>query len=127
MKRREVVLLIGSAAAWPAATLAQQPKQIVRIGYLGTGPVEPSKPFLDAFRQGLRELGYFEGKNVLVEYRTADANIAQLPALVNELIRIEVDVIVAQTTPIARVAQQASTTIPIIVAVMSDPVRDGLV
>jgi ABC-type uncharacterized transport system substrate-binding protein len=127
MKRREFIWLVGATVAWPFGTRAQQPKKIARIGYLSTGSTAASEAFLGAFQQSLRELGYVEGTNILVEYRTAGANIEQLPDLVSELIRLKVDLIVAQSTPVARAAQHATTTIPIVVAVMADPVRDKLV
>ena len=82
---------------------------------------------IDAFRQGLRDLGYVEGQNILVEYRGADGKIERLPALATELIRLKVDLIVAGATPSARAAQQATATIPVVAVAMGDPVRDGLV
>ena len=81
---------------------------------------------LDAFRQGLRERGYVEGQNIVIEYRAADGQFGRLLGLATELTRLKVDLIVAGATPAARAAQQATTTIPII-AIMGDPVRDGLV
>ena len=122
MNRREFISLVGgAAAAWPLAVRAQQPKKIARIGVINLVTTSNS------FRQGLRELGYVEGKNILVEYRTAEGKIERLPELVSELVRLNVDVIIAPNTPAARVAQLATTTIPIVVPVMGDPVGDGLV
>jgi putative ABC transport system substrate-binding protein len=92
MRRREVIAGLGAAAAWPLAARAQQPKAVARIGLLATGF---SPLFLDAFRQGLSELGYVEGANILVEYRGADSKIERFPALASELVRLRVDLIVA--------------------------------
>ena len=94
-----------------------------------TGSLESreSRVGLDAFRQGLRERGYVEGQNIVVEYRAADGKIERLPGLASDLARLKVDLIVATGTPLARAAQQATTTIPIVSAVMGDPVGDGLV
>ena len=82
---------------------------------------------LDSFRQGLRERGYVEGQNTVIEYRSADGKIERLPALAAELARLKVDLIIAGSTPMARAAQQATSTIPIVAPVMGDPVGDGLV
>ncbi len=81
----------------------------------------------DAFRLGLTELGYIEGRNIVIEYRSADGKIERLPGLATELVGLKVDLIVALATPAGRAAQQATTTIPIVVTAMGDPVRDGLV
>jgi putative ABC transport system substrate-binding protein len=125
MRRREVITLIGGAAvAWPLAARAQQAK-VPRIGYLVTG--SPVSPVIDAFRQGLRERGYVEGQNIVIELRVAEGQLERFPALASELVRLKVDVIVAPNTPAARAVQQATTTIPVVVPVMGDPVRDGLV
>jgi len=119
------VPLIGVDAA-----NAQQPAKIPRIGYLSTtgslgSPVTQAS--LDAFRQGLRERGYVEGQNILIEYRSGDGKIDRLPGLATELARLKVEVIVAGATPAARAARQATATIPIVAVAMGDPVQDGLV
>ena len=100
-----------------------------RIGYLTTGSLElpETRVALNAFRQGLRELGYFDGQNIVIEVRAADSKIERFPALASELIGLKVDVIVASNSLSGRAAQQATTTIPIVVPVMGDPVGDGLV
>ncbi len=128
MRRREFIALVGGAAAWPFATSAQQAK-VPRIGYLATGSLESpdARYFLDAFRQGLHERGYVEGQNIVIEVRAADGEIERFPALASELVRLKIDVIVVPNTPAARAVLQATTTIPIVVPVMGDPVRDGLV
>ena len=130
MKARPVTLLVVLAAilAAPLAVDAQPPK-VARIGYLVTGSLESpeAQVILNAFRQGLRERGYVEGQNILIEYRGADGKIERLPGLATELTRLKVDLILAGATPAARAAQQATTTIPIVASAMGDPVGDGLV
>jgi putative tryptophan/tyrosine transport system substrate-binding protein len=129
MKRREFITLLGgAAAAWPLAARVQAAK-VARIGYLITGALESPETRInrDAFRQGLDELGYIEGRNIVIEYRAADGKIERLPGLATELVGLNVDLIVALSTPAGRAAQQATSTIPIVVTAMGDPVRDGLV
>ena len=101
----------------------------MRLGYLMTGSPDSyeATAVRDSFRQGLRELGYVEGTDILVEYRTADNNMERSPDLARELVLLKVDVIVAPNTPAARAAPQATTTIPIVVPIMGDPVGDGRV
>jgi putative ABC transport system substrate-binding protein len=112
----------------PLAAEAQQAGKVARIGYLVTGSLEALEPTrVDALRQGLREHGYVEGQNILIEYRAADGRVERLAALAAELARLKVDVIVAVATPGGRAARQATTTIPIVVVAMGDPVGDGLV
>ena len=129
MRRREFLgMLWGAPAAWPLAARAQTAK-VARIGYLVTGALESPETRMnrDAFRLGLTELGYIEGRNIAIEYRAADGKIERLPGLATELVGLKVDLIVALATPAGRAAQQATTTIPIVVTAMGDPVRDGLV
>ena len=125
MKRREFIVLVGSAAAWPFATRAQQPKRVARVGYLATGGPDNLRGNIDAFRQGLSELGYVDGTNILIDYRAG--NVEQFRNLANELVRHGVDLILATNSLAARAAKQATSTIPIVVPVMGDPVGDGLV
>jgi putative tryptophan/tyrosine transport system substrate-binding protein len=122
-----VTLILGLLTA--PTTHAQPPAQVARIGYLVTGGLASpeTRVLLDAFRQGLRERGYVEGQNIVVEYRAADGQLERFPALAAELVQLKPEVIVAQGTPAARAAQQATTTIPIVTPVMGDPVGDGLV
>jgi putative tryptophan/tyrosine transport system substrate-binding protein len=108
----------------PFATFAQQPQPIHRIGMLVSGG--PSV-FIDALTDTLRELGYIEGKNVSIERRFAEGNLDRLPALAAELVRLRVDIIVAQGTPATLVAKQATTSIPIVFCPLSDPVGVGIV
>jgi putative tryptophan/tyrosine transport system substrate-binding protein len=111
---------------------AQQPGKVARIGYLSRDlhPADSRAPAprnLEAFRQGLRELGYVEGKNIIIEYRYADGRFERLPALAEELVRLKIEIIVADTTAAARGAKKATTTIPIVIASGSDPIESGLV
>ncbi len=129
MHRREFIAVLSFAAAWPLAVQAQQLRKFARIGFLATGSLEApeTRASLEAFRQGLRELAYLEGENVSIEVRPADWKMEKFPALANELVTLKVDVIVALNSLSGRAAKQATSTIPIVVAVMGDPVRDGLV
>jgi len=125
MRRREFITLLGGAAmTWPLAARAQQPTKVPRIGYLSASEPLPRD---DAFRQRLRELGYAEGKNLIIEYRIAEGKLHQLPALAEELVRLEVDVIVAVVTQASLAAKHATKTIPIIIVAVSDPLGSGLV
>ena len=127
--RRAFIGTLAGVLAAPLAAGAQQPARVARIGFLVTGSLESpeTRISLNAFRQGLRERGYVEGQNIVIEYRSADGKIERLPGLAIELARLKVDLIIAGNTPMARAAQQATTTIPIVTSVMGDPVGDGLV
>jgi putative tryptophan/tyrosine transport system substrate-binding protein len=129
MRRRDFVTLLGGAAAWPGAARGQPGAKVARIGYLVTASLESpeGRAMADAFRQGLRERGYVEGQSIIIEYRSAHGRIERFPELVNELASLNLDLILAPNTPAARAAQRATTTIPIVVPVMGDPVADGLV
>jgi putative tryptophan/tyrosine transport system substrate-binding protein len=121
--------LAGTGAALlavPRAAAAQQAGKVPRIGFLFYGSPGPS-PELDAFRQGLRELGYIEGQNVAIEYRFVSGRVGQLPELAAELVRLKVDVIVTPGTPASVAAKQATSTIPIVFAGVADAVGAGLV
>ena len=116
-----VLLVLCSSAS------AQQPGKIPRIGYLGAFTPSASGPLLEAFRRGLSDLGYVEGRNIFIDYRWAEGNPDRLPALIGELINLRVDVIVTQSNAATAALQQATRTIPIVVAGMGDPVESGFV
>jgi putative tryptophan/tyrosine transport system substrate-binding protein len=115
--RRDFIALVCSAAAWPLATRAQQSVQTFRIGLLETSSAELNAVYLAAFRRGLQELGYTEGRNLVLEYRSADGDATRFPALVAELIGLKVDLIIARGTPAALAAKAATKTIPVVMAV----------
>jgi putative ABC transport system substrate-binding protein len=130
VQRREFITLIGGAAtAWPLAARAQQAPKIARIGMLiPSGPDAPvTREVFGVVRQGLADLGYVEGRDVIFEQRGGDGTSERLAALAAELVSLKVDIIVAIATPAARAAQRATATIPIVVGSVGDPVQDGLV
>jgi ABC-type uncharacterized transport system substrate-binding protein len=127
MRRRKFITLLGGAVTWPLAARAEQAAKVARIGYLSTN-LASSPHHHEAFRQGLRDLGYVEGRNVVIEYRDAEGKIERHPALVAELVALKVDVIVvAGSTLTARTAKQATSTLPIVFIAVGDPVGSGLV
>ena len=131
MRRREFFIIggmvTGGAAGWPLASRAQQAGKVARIGFLGSATAAGSAKSVDALRTGLRDLGYMEGKNIVVEFQWAEGNYERLPALVAELIHRNVDIIITHGTPGTRAAKQATTTILIVMAISGDALATGLV
>src|SRR5438477_6845135 len=120
-----ITLLLGGLFS-PSAADAQQAAKVARVGYLAFN--RAASPHLtEAFRQGLRDLGYVEGRNVVIEYRDAEGKAERFPALAAELVALKVDVIFAPGTPHALAAKQATRTVPLVVTGVSDAVTDGLV
>jgi putative ABC transport system substrate-binding protein len=128
MKRRDfIVLLGGAAAAWPVAARAQQPEQIRRIGYLGSVSASKSAVRLGALRTGLYDLGFVEGKNIVIELRWAEGNYDRLPNLVAELIGLKIEVLVTQGTPVTTAAKRMTSTVPIVMVPVGDAVESGII
>jgi putative tryptophan/tyrosine transport system substrate-binding protein len=126
VRRREFVAIVGAAVAWPFAARAQ-PRSARRIGLLEPGVSSLSDPYVDAFRGGLRELGYKEGRDVLLEIRWAEGSNEPLFGLATELVASKVEVLVTVSTPAAIAAKQATATIPIVFTAVGDPVGAGVV
>ncbi len=127
--RRKLIFALGAAAlAVPFGSFAQQQGKVWRVGFLGTRrPASLDTDFIGAFPQGMRELGYIEGKNLVIEWRFADGDGERLPGLAAELVQLKVNVILAGAVQSARAAQKATTTIPIVVALWNDPMGTGLI
>jgi putative ABC transport system substrate-binding protein len=127
MRRREFMLALGGAAAWPLAARAQQAAKIWRIGVLETISPELNAKNIEALKRGLRDLGYVENQNYVLEYRSADGDSERFPAFADELVRLRVDLIVTRGTPAARAAKSATESIPIVMAAIGEPLGTGVV
>jgi len=120
MRRREFITLLGgAAAAWPLAVSAQQPGKIPRIGIIDDAP-----PW-DSFRQGLRDLGYIENQNIAIEYRSAESKVDRFAQAARELVSLPVNIVVVFGSTAAHAARQATSTVPIVMIAIGDPVRAG--
>jgi putative ABC transport system substrate-binding protein len=126
VRRREFLTVLFGIVAWPLPARAQEPEKVARIGFLGAISAGDLGKHLDALRQGLRDLGYAEGKDIVIEYRWAEGKYEHLPELAAELVRLDVRVIVTHGTPGSLAAKRATTTVPIVMAI-GDAVATGLV
>ena len=127
MTRREFITLLGgTAAAWPVAARAQQAK-LARVGFLGLVSASSHASRIAALRAGLRDLGWIEGRNVVIEFRWAEGNYERLPALAEELVRLNVDVLVTHGSSGALAARKATSTVPIVITAVADLLALGLV
>jgi putative ABC transport system substrate-binding protein len=128
MERRAFIsgLMLGLLAT-PLAVGAQQAGKVWRIGYLDQGSEARNGPYLEAFQQGLRDLGWIEGKNITIDVRFAEGKTERLPALAAGLVRVKMDLIATSSTPAALAAKRATTTIPIVIGFAADPVGSGIV
>jgi putative ABC transport system substrate-binding protein len=129
VRRREFITLLGSMAAWPLAAHAQQPSLRRRplLGYLITGSRDGMAYLSTLFLNRLREIGYADGQTIDIVIRYADADVTRLPALADELVRLQPDLIVAIDPPAALAAAKATASVPIVAAILNDPVRLGLI
>jgi putative tryptophan/tyrosine transport system substrate-binding protein len=127
MKRREFMLALGGAAVFPLAARAQQTGKIPRVGFMGNSTAALEANLVGPFRAALRELGYEEGRNIAIEYRWAEGDYSRFPTLVAELLAQKVDVIVTAGTPAALAVKAATTTIPLVMVAVGDPVGTGIV
>ena len=128
MKRRAFVFAVGmSLLGVPLRLAAQQPQRVPRVGYLFSFTPAEGRHLWEACRQGLRELGYVEGKNIVLEPRWADGRHERLPELAADLVRLKVDVIVSAATPASRAAKAATSSIPIVIVAVGEPVKTGLI
>jgi len=127
MRRREFIGLLGDAAAWPLAARAQQPSAKPLIGFLSTRSPGEAAVHTNAFRRGLEEMGYIEGRSVVVEYRWAEGDYSRLPPFVADLLSRPLSAMVAAGDPAAHAAKAAGLAVPLIFVVGQDPVRSGLV
>src|SRR4030095_4762290 len=126
MRRRDFIIVIGRAAvAWPVGVHAQHKSP--RIGFMGNSTAALETNLVDAFREGLRELGYEEGRNIAIEYSWADGNYDRFPTLAEELIAARVDASVTAGTPAALAVKRATTTVPLVMVAVGDPIGTGLV
>jgi putative ABC transport system substrate-binding protein len=127
MRRREFTALLGGAAAWPVAARSQQAGKAPRIGFLGNSTRALEANLVEPFRDGLHAHGYEEGRTITIEYRWAEGQYERFPALVAELLAAHVDLIVTAGTPAALAVRNATTTVPLVMVAVGDPVATGLV
>ncbi|RXG89347.1 hypothetical protein EAS61_22335 [Bradyrhizobium zhanjiangense] len=121
VNRRSCIMLLGGAAAWPLAARAQRGGKVYRVGILEPIPAARNAANLEALRKGLRDFGYFEGSNLIIEYRSADGRAERFPDLASELVGLKVDLILARGTPATTAVQNATGTIPVVMMTMGGP------
>ena len=127
MRRREVIALLGGAAAWPVAALAQPQGKVWRVGVLSIGSAATARHLVDAFFKGMADLGYQEGRNVRYEVRYGEGSIDKFEQNARELVSANVDLIWTSGTPAATAAQKATASLPVVFALVGDPVYSKLV
>jgi putative ABC transport system substrate-binding protein len=127
VKRREFITMLGGAATWPVIGRAQYQGNVARIGFLGNSTAALEANLVEPFRDGLRALGYEEGRNIVIEYRWAEGNYERFPLLVAELLALKVDVIVTAGTPATVALQTGTTSVPLVMVAVGDPIGSGLV
>jgi ABC-type uncharacterized transport system substrate-binding protein len=127
MNRRSVITLLGGAAAWPVAARAQQGGKIPRVGFMGNSTEALETNLIGPFREGLREHGYVEGRNIEIVFRWAEGRYELFPVLITELIAAKVDMIVTAGTPASLAVKDANTSIPLIMIAVGEPVVLGFV
>ena len=127
MQRRQFLSLVGGAAAWPLAARAQQPGRLATVGFMGANTAAAQSKSTAAFINRMHELGWIEGRNLAIEYRWAEGRSDQSLELINQLIRLKVDVILTHSTGNVMAAKQATATIPVVFAAVADPVGNHLV
>jgi putative ABC transport system substrate-binding protein len=128
MRRRDFLTVLGVAAAGaPLTAASQDPRKLPRIGFLGNSTAILEANLVGPFREGLRDLGYVDGRNIVIEYRWAEGSYERFPSLIAELLAMKVDVIVTAGTPAALAVKKATTSVPLVMVAVGDPVGTGLV
>ena len=125
--RREFLISLSAALAWSSSARAQLSRKMYRIGFLGNSTAALEANLIGPFRQGLRDLGYEEGRNITIEYRWAEGKYERLPALIAELVALNLDVMVTAGTPAALAVKKAAISVPLVIAAIGDPVGAGVV
>jgi putative ABC transport system substrate-binding protein len=124
--RREFLISLGTALAWSLPARAQRPRKMYRIGFLGNSTAALEANLIEAFRQGLRDRGYEEGRNIAIEYRWAEGKYERFPALIAELVALNIDVMVTAGTPATLAVKNAAISVPLVMAAIGDPVGVGV-
>jgi len=124
--RRAFIALTGGAVIWPVLGKAAEPRKVRRVGFLGNSTAALETNLIGPFREGLRELGYEEGKNLVIEFRWADGKYDRFPALVAELLAAKVDVLVTAGTPATLAVKNAKTSVPLVMIAVGNPIETGI-